>query len=86
MRHARRQDLDRLAPLLAALRKLTALKEKSRGVFYRGAKAFRHFHEDASEFFADLRSSEDFERFPVTTEAQREGLLKAVTTALRKHN
>jgi hypothetical protein len=74
MRHARPSDLDRIADLLSALRGLP-LKEKSHGVFYHRGQAFLHFHEDAGFLFADLRAGDDFERFSVTTDAERSTLL-----------
>ena len=46
MRHATTPALDRLEPLLAGLRHIPGLREKSRGVFYRKSSAFLHFHED----------------------------------------
>ncbi|HEY1879241.1 MAG TPA: hypothetical protein VGG68_04850 [Caulobacteraceae bacterium] len=55
MRHARPEDLDRLEPLLARLRALPALREKSRGVFYWKSRAFLHFHADPAGLFADVR-------------------------------
>lgn len=73
MKHAGDATLDQLEPLLKELRALTGLTEKKRGVFYRGSKAFLHFHEDAEGLFADLRlaSVGDFERFRVRTVAER---------------
>ena len=44
-------------PLLARLRSLPGLVEKSRGVFYRKSKAFLHFHEDPRGLFADIRNA-----------------------------
>ena len=84
MRHARPEDLDRLEPLLELLRRLEGLKEKSRGTFYRGSRAFLHFHEHEGGFFADVRLqlSEDFERLPATTATDRKTLLSLVTKAL----
>jgi hypothetical protein len=55
MKHAGSLALDQLEPLLAAIRALPGLKEKGRGVFYRGGKAFLHFHEDPAGLFADVR-------------------------------
>lgn len=70
MRHARAEDLDRLESLLADLRTLSGITEKSRGVFYRSGKAFLHFHEDPKGLFADLRNADgDFDRLEVTAEA-----------------
>lgn len=78
MKHAGPDALDRIEPLLAKLRALPALKEKSRGTFYRGSHAFLHFHEHGEELFADLRTGDDFERFPATSAAERSALLKRV--------
>lgn len=82
MHHARPEDLDRLEDLLAELRALP-LKEKSRGVFYRGSKAFLHFHGDPAGLFADVRLGGDaFERFRVSTRQERARLAKRVRAAL----
>jgi hypothetical protein len=85
MRHARPEDLDRLEPLLEKLRRLDGMKEKSPGTFYRGSRAFLHFHEHEGGFFADVRlkAEEDFERLPATTAAERKALLGVVEKALR---
>jgi hypothetical protein len=82
MKHARPEALDRLEPLLAELRKIAALKERSRGVFYRSSRAFLHFHEDGEDLFADMRLDGDFRRFPATTAAHRRALTKALKRAL----
>jgi hypothetical protein len=85
MRHARQDALDTLEPLLATLRALPGMTEKSRGVFYRKSKSFLHFHEDPKGLFADLRISAigDFERFDVTEEAGRAVFLAAAEAELR---
>jgi hypothetical protein len=83
MKHAGPDALDRLEPLLAELRARDGLKEKSRGTFYRGSKAFLHFHEHGPEFFADLKTGTDFERFPATKSAERAALVKRVDALLR---
>ncbi len=75
MRHARPADLDRLDDVIAALRALPTLIERARGVFYRRGRAFLHFHEDAGALYADVRGETDFDRFPVTTAAQRRSFL-----------
>lgn len=67
MKHAGYRTLDTLAELLTAIRAVTRLKEKKRGIFYRKAQAFLHFHEDSTGLFADLRQGSDWERFPVNT-------------------
>lgn len=82
MKHAGPAALDRLEPLLGKLRRIEGLKEKSRGVFYRGGKAFLHFHEDPLGLFADLRLGDDFERFESTSAAQHKCLIKRVQDGL----
>ena len=84
MKHASGAALDRLEPLLRWLRKREALKEKSRGCFYRGGSGFLHFHEHGDELFADLRQGADFVLFPATTAADRNRLLKHVDVALAR--
>ncbi len=68
MRHARGEALDQLEPALARLRAIPGLTEKSRGIFYKKARAFLHFHEDPAGLFADLRGADGgaFERIDVT--------------------
>ena len=85
MKHAGLDALDALEPLLADIRAFGALKEKSRGAFYRGSKATLHFHEDPEGLFADLRASPadtDFARYRVSTATERKAFLKAVKAAL----
>jgi hypothetical protein len=83
MKHAGSAALDRLEPLLRVLRGKTGLKEKSRGAFYRGSRAFLHFHEHGELFFADVRFKDDFERLPATTKTERSALIKKIDAALR---
>lgn len=78
MKHATSAALDRLEPLLAAIRRLAVLKEKTRGVFYRGSRATLHFHEDPLGLFADFRTRGDWRRFPVNTKVERAVFLRAV--------
>jgi len=77
MRHARPEDLDRLEDVLAELRALPGLTERSRGTFYRKSRAFLHFHEDPKGLFADLRDAadRDFDRIDVTGPAGRAELI-----------
>lgn len=84
MKHAGAAALDQLEPLIAALRALPGLTEKSRGVFYRKSKAFLHFHEDPAGLFADVRCGDDFERFDVTEEAGRQALITATVAVLQR--
>jgi len=82
MKHAGPEALDRLETLLRDLRTRAGLKEKSRGTFYRGGRAFLHFHEHGEDVYADVRLRDDFERFPATTAVDRKGLLARVDAAL----
>jgi len=83
MKHAGPDALDRAEPLLAQIRKIEALKERSRGVFYRSGRAFLHFHEHGPELFADVRTGVDFRRFPATSPTHWAALMKALAGALR---
>lgn len=80
MRHATTEALDQLEPLLAQLRLVPGLVEKSRGVFYRRSRAFLHFHEDPSGLFADVRFGQDFERIRVESDAERDALMSRIRT------
>jgi hypothetical protein len=82
VKHAGPDALDELEPMLAALRKMAALREKSRGAFYRGARAFIHFHEDPTGLFADVRFDAEFERFGVSTAKDQERLLNRIRAAV----
>jgi hypothetical protein len=82
MRHATAAALARLAPLLASLREISALREPRPGAFYRGARAFLHFHEDEAGDFADVKSGDDWERLRVTTQRERAALLRRVRELL----
>lgn len=83
MKHAGAEALDRAEPLLKEIRRRDGLKEKTRGNFYRGSRAFLHFHEhDEVKLYADIRLADDFKRLPATTSAQREKLLRLMDKAL----
>jgi hypothetical protein len=82
MRHAGQGALDQLEDVLAALRRLDGLKEKGRGVFYRGGRACLHFHEDPDGLFADVCFATDFERSRVSTAAERAAFLRKVKAGL----
>ncbi len=78
MKHAGAKALDRLEPLLVLARGCSALREKSRGVFYFRSKAFLHFHEDPAGLFADMRGSdgEGFDRVRVDDSAGAQTFVK----------
>jgi hypothetical protein len=86
MRHATPEDLEQLDELVAVLRATEVLTEKSPGAFYRGSKAFVHFHTDPSGLYADLRTdpSGSFERVRVTTKVEQQRLLSTVRGALKE--
>lgn len=83
MRHATQEDLDRLETLLAKLRELPQLRERKRGYFSRGSRAFLHFHEDAGDFYVDVSLSDSFERMKVTTQAEQADFISRVQDALK---
>jgi hypothetical protein len=83
VRHATDEDLDRLEPLLAELRKLPQLRERKRGYFARGAHAFLHFHEDAGGLYVDVKLDSKFQRLTVTSHAEQAGFLALVRETLQ---
>lgn len=85
VRHATEADLDQLEPLLTRLRKLSQLRERKRGSFSRGSRAFLHFHEDAGALYVDVRLDSEFERLKVTSDADQASFLALVKAALGEH-
>ena len=81
VRHARAEDLTALAPLLDRLRAVPVLTEKKPGTFYRGSRAFLHFHVDPAGLFADVPPATEWQRLQVVTHDQQRLLLDLVTTA-----
>lgn len=84
MKHATAVALDELEPLLARLRQLPGLKERSRGIFYVKSRAFLHFHEDPAGLFADIRAADgrDFDRINVDAPEARMALYERAKSAL----
>ena len=82
MRHATQEDLDRLEALLAELRKLPQLRERERGYFSRGSRAFLHFHEDAGDLYVDARLDGEFQRMRITSHNEQADFLSRVRAAL----
>jgi hypothetical protein len=83
MKHAGPEALSRIEPLLKEIRKREGIKEIARGRFYRGSRAFLHFHEHGEdELYADIRLKDDFERLRATTAAERTKLLRLMDKAL----
>ena len=94
MKHAGNAALDGIEPLLDALRGIDGMIEKKRGVFYRRAQAFLHFHEDPAGMFADLRvppgvrteeppDADGWVRLPASTVRERRTLVGVVRRALK---
>jgi hypothetical protein len=82
VRHATEDDLDRVDALLAELRGFPQLRERKRGSFSYGSRAFLHFHEDAGDLYVDVRLDSAFERMKVTSDAEQADFLAAVRCAL----
>jgi hypothetical protein len=82
VKHAGEEALGQLEDLLFQLRGIDGLKEKGPGIFYHRSKAFLHFHEDPSGFFADLRCDGVFSRFEVTSASQQNSLIVRVRKEL----
>lgn len=83
MKHAGPDTLATLAPLLARLRALPGLVERTPGCFYKGSTAFLHFHDDPSGLHADVKlAPPGFTRVRAETAREREALVAAVQAAL----
>ena len=83
MKHASPQTLEALSSLLNELRLLPGITEKKAGIFYKGGKAFLHFHEDPTGFYADARlRDQDFTRFSVNSEDEMKSFLNALRDKL----
>jgi hypothetical protein len=77
MRHAGDESLNRIEPLLARLRAIPGLRERKRGIFYRGSSAFLHFHEDPAGLYADLKVGDQWQRMKADTPEERVAILAA---------
>jgi len=85
MKHAGPDTLAALAPLLARLRALPGLVERTPGCFYRGSKAFLHFHDDPSGVHADVRlSAAGFTRLRAQSVQEQDALVAALVAALAR--
>jgi hypothetical protein len=82
VRHATQDDLDQLDGLLSELRTLPKLRERKRGSFSVGSKAFLHFHEDSGDFFVDVRLDGAFQRMRVTSRPEQLAFLGRVRDAI----
>jgi len=84
MKHAGREAIERLEPVIARLRARGVLREKRPGVFYLKSRAFLHFHEDPKGLFADVKLGDDFVRLPVHTPVQQDRLIARIDRFLAK--
>lgn len=83
MKHAGASTLDKLEPCLSKLRERGRLRERKRGIFYRGSAAFLHFHEDTTGVYADVRGPEgNFDRYRANDANEQERLLDIVDARL----
>ena len=85
MRHATQEDLDQLEALLVELRKFSPLRERKRGYFSWGGRAFLHFHEDAGNLYVDVRLDSKFQRMKVTSRTDQARFLARVTETLQSN-
>ncbi len=68
-----------IEPFLARVREVPGLTEKKTGVFYCGAKAFLHFHEDEAGMFADVSLPTGWVRVPINSEADENSLIALIS-------
>jgi hypothetical protein len=78
MRHVTPDDIARLEPLLRELRTIPQLRERKPGSFTFRSKGIIHFHEHFGDLLADARLGDDYERWPVTSDAERAAFVLAV--------
>lgn len=78
MKHASPATLDTIEPLLAGVRKVPALRERRRGIFYLKSVAYLHFHEDPAGLFADVKLDGAWKRIDVTKADAKRKLLASV--------
>jgi hypothetical protein len=83
VRHATPADLDPLSGLLADLRRLDGLKERTPGSFYVKSRGFLHFHVDGDDLYADVKlDGVSFDRRRVTSPQEQQRLLATIRSTL----
>ena len=82
MKHASPATLHQIDDLLNLLNGFPGLTEKKRGIYFHGNAAFLHFHEDSGGVCADLRTGDDWKRYPVNEESDRLRLVIRIRQAL----
>ena len=65
------------------LRKFPQLRERKRGHFSRRSQAFLHFHEDAGDFYVDVKLDSAFQRMKVTSDQEQADFLSHVRRAVQ---
>jgi hypothetical protein len=83
MARLRADDLERLGPLLAELRRWPTLRERSPGTFTWRGGALLHFHSFTTGLVADVKAEGAWLRYPVGAAADRRTLLRDVRRVLR---
>jgi hypothetical protein len=83
MRHATEVDLGGAEALLVELRKFSQLRERKRGYFSRGSRAFLHFHADGEDLYVDVKLGGGFQRLRVTSDIERADLVSRVGRILK---
>ena len=84
MRHASTETIEALEDLITALRGIDGITEKRPGAFSRGSRAFLHFHDDPTGYYADVRFGSDFERMRVTTRREQRALVSRIRSELAR--
>jgi hypothetical protein len=80
VKHATPATIDALEPLRRQIAKLDGLTERKPGLFTKAGRAYFHFHEDPQGIYADVRAGGDWDRYRVSTLAERRTLLRALKT------
>ena len=65
------------------LRKLPQLRERRRGSFSWGNRAFLHFHEDTGDLYVDVRVDSKFQRMKVSSRIEQADFLSRVRETLQ---
>jgi hypothetical protein len=76
-------DLERLAAVLADLRSLPSLRERSPGTFTLGGGAFLHFHALTTGLVTDVKADGAWLRYDVERAGGRRILVRDVRRILR---
>jgi hypothetical protein len=78
----KRTTLERIAPLLAELRRHPALREVRPAAFHVDGRDFLHFHDERDGIVADVRLARGFLRLPVGSRAEQAELLGRIDECL----